>query len=79
MKLFIKLVLIAIYNNKYIDWKKINQELGLSLAGTKMMFHPEEKPFNKILNKKELHSLLDEQSYEKKTQKQEAWSSYLQW
>ena len=58
MKLFIKLVLIAIYHNKYINWNKVNQELGLSLAGTRMLFHPEEKPFNKILNKKELYSLL---------------------
>ena len=58
MKLFIKLVLIAMYNNKYIDWNKVNQKLGLALAGTGMMFHPEDKPFNKMLNKKELDSLL---------------------
>jgi|TARA_B100000900_G_C20124345_1_gene531291 hypothetical protein len=60
MKLFIKLVLIAMYNNKYIDWYKVNQELGLALAKTGMMFHPEEKPFNKMLNKKELDSLLED-------------------
>lgn len=60
MKLFIKLVLIAMYNNKYIDWNKVNQELGFALAGTRMMFHPEEKPFNKMLNKKELDSLLQD-------------------
>ena len=48
MKLFIKLVLIAMYHNKYINWNKVNQELGLALAGTRMMFHPEEKPFNKM-------------------------------
>jgi len=60
MKLFIKLVLIAIYHNKYIDWEKVNQELCLSLAGTGMMFHPEDKPFNQILNNKELHSLLQD-------------------
>jgi len=60
MKLFIKLVLIAMYHNKYINWNKVNQELGLALAGTRMMFHPEEKPFNKMLNNKELDSLLQD-------------------
>tara|TARA_Y100000114_G_C11612406_1_gene255726 strand:- start:55 stop:237 length:183 start_codon:yes stop_codon:yes gene_type:complete len=60
MKLFIKLVFIAIFHKKYINWKKVNQDLGLSLAGTKLMFHPEEDPFRKLLNKKELSSLLAE-------------------
>lgn len=60
MKLFIKLVLIAMFNNVEIDWQKTNQQLALSLAGTKIMFHPEEKPFNKMLNKKELNSLLQD-------------------
>lgn len=60
MKLFIKLVLIAIFHKKYINWKKVNQDLGLSLAGTKLMFHPEEDPFRKLLNKKELSSLIAE-------------------
>lgn len=58
MKLFIKLVLMAIYHKKYINWSKVNNELSLSLAGTGMMFHPEDKPYNKILNKKELDILL---------------------
>tara|TARA_R100000808_G_C2016971_1_gene66940 strand:+ start:46 stop:231 length:186 start_codon:yes stop_codon:yes gene_type:complete len=60
MKLFIKLVLIGIYHNKYIDWEKVNQELSMSLAGTRLLFHPEDKPFNKILNNKELNSLLQD-------------------
>jgi hypothetical protein len=49
---------MAIYHKKYINWSKVNNELSLSLAGTGMMFHPEDKPYNKILNKKELDILL---------------------
>jgi len=58
MKLFIKLVFIAIFHNKYINWEKVNKDLGLSLAGTRLMFHPEENPFRKLFNNKEMKSLL---------------------
>ena len=58
MKLFIKLVLITIFNKKYIDWNKLNKEFSFNLACNRLMFHPEEYPFRNILNKKEINLLI---------------------
>ena len=60
MKLFIKFILITIYHKKYINWKKLNQDIGMSLAGSRLLFHPEQDPFRKIFNNKELKTLLED-------------------
>lgn len=59
MKLFIKLIFFAIYYNKYINWQKVNQAFAFTLAET-IMFHPEDKPYNKLLNTNELKILLED-------------------
>ena len=59
MKLFIKLIFIAIYHKKYINWKKVNVAFAFTLAET-VMFHPEEKPYNKLLSTNEINTLLED-------------------
>jgi hypothetical protein len=59
MKLFIKLIMIAIHHRKYINWKKVNQEFALTLSTT-MMFHPEEEPFKKWLGHKDVVTLISD-------------------
>jgi len=60
MKLFIKLVLISIFNKKYINWNQVSLDLAFSLAKTNLLFHPEDKPFNKLLTNNEIKILVSD-------------------
>ena len=60
MKLFIKLVIIAITNAKYMNWQKLNQDLAFSLACSRLLFHPEDKQARKYLTNDEVRLLVED-------------------
>tara|TARA_R100000655_G_scaffold99933_1_gene144099 strand:+ start:8334 stop:8519 length:186 start_codon:yes stop_codon:yes gene_type:complete len=60
MKLFIKLVIIAITSAKYLNWQKVNQDLAMSLANSRLMFHPETEEARKYLTNDEVRLLVED-------------------
>jgi hypothetical protein len=61
MKLFLKLVYIIITNKKFINWRKLNNDIVSSLANSPLLFHPEDKEARKYLTIDEIKLLVSDE------------------